>query len=54
MDALITATIREVYSLRNHDRLWLVSLGQSLSLLLKDDYDRLHYILNQVTPITGR
>ncbi|MFM7191469.1 MAG: hypothetical protein ACKOX2_11720, partial [Microcystaceae cyanobacterium] len=51
VDALIAATIREVYHLRQHDRAWLVALGRSLSLLLKDDYDRLHHILSQVKPV---
>ncbi|MGL5035306.1 MAG: HAS-barrel domain-containing protein [Microcystaceae cyanobacterium] len=50
VDALMAATIREVYTLRDFDRAWLVNLGRNLSLLLKDDYDRLHYILSQVMP----
>lgn len=48
-DALIAATVREIYRLRNGDRAWLVSIGRNLSLLLKDDYDRLRYILSQIT-----
>lgn len=48
-EALIAATIREVYLLRKADRNWLVKVGRNLSILLKDDYDRLQYILSQVT-----
>ncbi|YAI81719.1 MAG: HAS-barrel domain-containing protein [cyanobacterium endosymbiont of Rhopalodia sterrenbergii] len=47
-EALIAATIREVYLLRKADRDWLVTVGRNLSLLLRDDYDRLQYILSQV------
>jgi hypothetical protein len=39
--------------LRKCDRPWLVMLGRNLSLLLKDDYDRLHYILSQIMPNPG-
>jgi hypothetical protein len=48
VDALVAATIREVYQLRQADRRWLVEAGRSLSVLLKDDYDRLRIILQQV------
>jgi hypothetical protein len=48
VDALIAATLRELYQLRQADRPWLVQAGRTLSLLLKDDYDRLQQILNQV------
>ena len=47
-EALIVAAIREIYLLRKAERDWLVKVGRSLSLLLKDDYDRLQYILSQV------
>ncbi|MEB3310938.1 MAG: HAS-barrel domain-containing protein [Snowella sp.] len=47
-DALIAATVREIYRLRKADRPWLVNMGRNLSLLLKDDYDRLRYILSQI------
>jgi hypothetical protein len=50
VDALIAAVIREIYTLRKYDRTWLVMVGRNLSLLLKDDYDRLHYILSQIMP----
>jgi hypothetical protein len=48
VDALTAATLREIYQLRQADRTWLVQAGRSLSLLLKDDYDRLRIILSQV------
>ena len=48
VDALTAATIREIYQLRQADRPWLVQAGRSLSLLLKDDYDRLRIILSQI------
>lgn len=48
VDALVAATIREIYRLRQADRPWLVNAGRSLSVLLKDDYDRLRLILNQI------
>ncbi|MGI0489336.1 HAS-barrel domain-containing protein [Pantanalinema rosaneae CENA516] len=48
VDGLAAATIREIYQLRRADREWLVQAGRSLSLLLKDDYDRLRVILSQI------
>lgn len=48
VDALIAATIREIYQLRQADRDWLVQAGRTLSLFLKDDYDRLRAILSQI------
>lgn len=48
VEALAGATVREIYRLRNADRDWLVKAGRMLSILLKDDYDRLRYILSQV------
>ncbi|GAB4369938.1 MAG: hypothetical protein Kow00121_10240 [Elainellaceae cyanobacterium] len=48
VDALTAATIREIYQLRKADRAWLVDVGRSLSVLLKDDYDRLRIILSQI------
>ena len=50
VDALAAATIREIYQLRKCDRPWLVEAGRRLSALLKDDYDRLRYILSQIHP----
>lgn len=50
VEALIAAAIREVYRLRNADREWLVKAGRTLSVLLKDDYDRLRFILSQIHP----
>ncbi|CBN58254.1 MULTISPECIES: HAS-barrel domain-containing protein [Kamptonema] len=50
VDALAAAAIREIYQLRKRDRAWLVQAGRSLSLVLKDDYDRLRVILSQLHP----
>ena len=50
VDALTAAAIREIYQLRMRDRSWLVEAGRSLSVLLKDDYDRLRVILSQIHP----
>ncbi len=49
VDALIAAAIRDIYLLRKADKDWLVKVGRTLSILLRDDYDRLQYILSQVT-----
>lgn len=48
VDGLAAAVIREIYQLRKADRAWLVEAGRSLSILLKDDYDRLRIILSQI------
>jgi hypothetical protein len=48
VEALAAAAIREIYRLRNGDRAWLVKTGRTLSILLKDDYDCLRYILGQI------
>ncbi|MGB7444247.1 MAG: HAS-barrel domain-containing protein [Coleofasciculaceae cyanobacterium] len=48
VEALTAAAIRDVYIRRKADRQWLVKAGRKLSLLLKDDYDRLQYILSQL------
>jgi len=48
VDALTAAAIRGIYQLRQADRPWLVQTGRALSLLLKDDYDRLRIILSQI------
>ena len=50
VDALTAAAIREIYQLRKADRQWLVKAGRNLSILLKDDYDRLKVILSQIHP----
>ncbi len=48
IEALVAATLREIYRLRKADRKWLVAAGRMLNVLLKDDYDRLCMILGQV------
>lgn len=47
-DALVAAVLRGVFQLRQADRPWLIAAGRKLSALLKDDYDRLRYILSQI------
>ena len=47
-ESLAAAAIRQIYQLRKGDRDWLVRVGRNLSFLLKDDYDRLRYILSQI------
>ncbi len=50
VEALTAAAIREIYQLRKADRDWLVKVGRALSILLKDDYDRLRFVLSQIHP----
>ncbi|MGH7998862.1 MAG: HAS-barrel domain-containing protein [Brasilonema sp.] len=50
VDSLTAAAIREVYQLRKADRQWIIQAGRTLSVLLKDDYDRLRFILSQIHP----
>ncbi|MGK7930341.1 MAG: HAS-barrel domain-containing protein [Microcystaceae cyanobacterium] len=52
VEALVGAAIREIYQLRHGDRSWLVQVGRQLSFLLKDDYDRLRYVLSQIHLLT--
>lgn len=47
-ESLIAASVREIYRLRKGDREWLIKVGRMISTLLKDDYDRLRYILSQI------
>lgn len=48
IESMTAAAIREVYQLRKGDREWLIKAGRTLSVLLKDDYDRLRFILSQI------
>jgi hypothetical protein len=48
VDDLIAAILREGYQLRKADRQWLVAAGRALAVFLREDYDRLRLILNQV------
>ncbi|ERT09447.1 HAS barrel domain protein [Lyngbya aestuarii BL J] len=50
VESLVAAAIRHIYQLRNCDRSWLVEAGRTLSLVLRDDYDRLRVILKQIHP----
>jgi HAS barrel domain len=49
-ESLAAAAIRDVYGLRDLDRDWLIRAGRMVSVLLKDDYDRLRMILSQIHP----
>ncbi|HEY9698196.1 MAG TPA: HAS-barrel domain-containing protein [Trichocoleus sp.] len=48
VDGLAAAVVREIYQMRKAERSWLVQAGRTLSVLLKDDYDRLRIILSQI------
>ncbi|MBF2056923.1 MAG: hypothetical protein IGQ45_06810 [Cyanobacterium sp. T60_A2020_053] len=48
IESLTAATLREVYRIRGGDRAWLIKAGRTLSILLKNDYDCLKYVLSQV------
>jgi hypothetical protein len=50
VDGLVAAVLRHCYQLRKLDRQWLVNAGRTLSIFLKDDYDRLRIILGQIHP----
>jgi hypothetical protein len=50
VDSLVAAVLRHCYQLRQLERQWLVNAGRSLSIFLKDDYDRLRMILGQIHP----
>lgn len=47
-DSLVAAVLRGIFQLRRGDRDWLVAAGRKLSVLLRDDYDRLRYVLGQI------
>jgi hypothetical protein len=49
-DELLSAVIREAYAARNNDYSFLVAAGQSLSNLLRSDYDRLVCVLRKIRP----
>lgn len=48
VDQLLAAVLRQTYQIRSGDRPWLVQAGRKLSILLKDDYDRLGAVLGQI------
>ncbi len=50
VDELVAAVIRHGYQALQRDRSWLVQVGRQLSLLLKDDYDRLSAIIRKLDP----
>ncbi|CCH66145.1 hypothetical protein RINTHM_16920 [Richelia intracellularis HM01] len=50
VESLTAAVVRNIYQLRKAEQEWLVQAGRALSVLLKDDYDRLRFILSQIHP----
>ncbi len=50
VDELVAAVIRHCYHLLHYDRAWLVQVGRQLSLLLREDYDRLSAIIRKIQP----
>jgi hypothetical protein len=48
VDELIAAVIRQCFQALRRDRTWLIRAGQQLSLLLRDDYDRLSAIIRKI------
>ncbi|MDX2272938.1 MAG: hypothetical protein NW237_13465 [Cyanobacteriota bacterium] len=48
VDELMGAVIRNCYKTLNFDREWLITVGRRLSVLLKDDYDRLSAIIRKI------
>lgn len=50
VDAVIAATLRQMYHQQNYDQAWLIQAGRNLNTLLREDYDRLRGILEQVHP----
>lgn len=49
-DVVIAETLRGLCQLQNYDQAWLIQTGRQLNRLLKDDYDRLRGILDQIHP----
>lgn len=51
-DELLAAAVREAYQARGNDYQFLIEAGQSLSHLLRSDYDRLLSVLRKIKPAT--
>ena len=49
-DELLAASVREAYQARGNDYQFLILAGQSLSNLLRSDYDRLISVLGKIKP----
>jgi hypothetical protein len=49
-DELLAASVREAYRARKNDYQFLIQAGQSLSHLLRSDYDRLISVLRKIKP----
>ncbi len=50
-DELLAASVREAYRARGNDYQFLILAGQSLSNLLRSDYDRLISVLRKIKPV---
>ncbi len=50
VDELVAASLRQGYQAHNRSRDWLVQAGREVSLLLKDDYDRLSALVRRLQP----
>ena len=50
VESLTAAAVRNIYQLRKAEQQWLIQAGRALSVILKDDYDRLRFILSQIHP----
>lgn len=50
VEELLAAVIRQCYQVLYQDRAWLVQVGRQLSLLLREDYDRLSAIIRKIQP----
>ncbi|GAB4218135.1 MAG: hypothetical protein OHK0012_25660 [Synechococcales cyanobacterium] len=50
VDELLAATIRQCWQMRRYDRPWLVTVGRTLSILLRDNYDQLSAIIRKIQP----
>jgi hypothetical protein len=49
-DELIAAAVREAYSVKGKDQLFLLKAGQTLSQLFRSDYERLVSVLRKIRP----
>jgi hypothetical protein len=49
-DELVAAALRQGYVAQGRSREWLLRAGREVSLLLKDDYDRLGAIVRRLAP----
>lgn len=48
-EELLAAALRHCHRILRYDRAWLVGVGQHLSVLLREDYDRLRAIISKLS-----